>query len=81
MSRKREPESSIVGLVDADENLDMLDFDADKDADADYIEADLGTDDSDGFKSSATLERITSYRFNFIINSYRFKRCTTSEGF
>ena len=45
MSRKREPESSIVGLVDADENLDMLDFDEDKDVDADYIEADIGTDD------------------------------------
>ena len=56
MSRKREPESSIVGLADADENLDMLDFDAEKDGVADdYIETDLGTDDIEDIITSNKL--------------------------
>ena len=44
MTQKRNSRSSVVSVME-DENLDLLDFDADKEDDSvDYIETDLGTD-------------------------------------
>ena len=43
MTQKRNSRSSVISMEE--ENIDLLDFDADKDEDgADYIETDLGTD-------------------------------------
>ena len=42
MTQKRNSHSSVVSVED--ENMDLLDYDAEKDESVDYIETDLGTD-------------------------------------
>ena len=44
MNQKREPNSSIVSVVEAEESLDVLDFEDDKDLDANYMTEDIATD-------------------------------------
>ena len=55
MTQKRNSHSSVVSVED--ENLDLLDFDADKDEDdaVDYIETDLGTDNIEYIITSTKL--------------------------
>ena len=53
MTQKRNSHSSVVSVED--ENLDLLDFDADKEDDdtVDYIETDLGTDNIEDIITSS----------------------------
>lgn len=44
MNQKREPNSSIVSVVDPEDNLDVLDFETDKDLDAGFMTEDIATD-------------------------------------
>ena len=44
MNQKREPNSSVVSVVEAEESLDVLDYGADKDLDANYMSEDIATD-------------------------------------
>ena len=44
MNQKREPNSSIVSVVEPDESLDVLDFESDKDIDGGYMSDDIATD-------------------------------------
>ena len=47
-----------------DENIDLLDYDADKDDDsADYIETDLGTDNIEDIISTSKLSGVKSEDF------------------
>ena len=55
MTQKRNSRSSVVSVME-DENLDLLDFDADKEDDSvDYIETDLGTDNIEDIIQDETL--------------------------
>ena len=56
MTQKRNSHSSVISVED--ENLDMLDFDSDKDLDDDvddYIETDLGTDNIEDIVSTSKM--------------------------
>ena len=54
MTQRKNSRSSVISMED--ENIDLLDFDADKDDDsADYIETDLGTDNIEDIIQDETL--------------------------
>ena len=63
MSQRKNSHSSVISVED--ENLDMLDFDADKDAEEtdDYIETDLGTDNIEDIISTSKLSGVKSEDF------------------
>ena len=65
MTQKRNSHSSVISVED--ENLDMLDFDSDKDVDMDetddYIETDLGTDNIEDIISTSKLSGVKSEDF------------------
>ena len=64
MTQKRNSHSSVVSVED--ENLDLLDFDSEKDEDddsVDYIETDLGTDNIEDIITSSKLSGIKSEDF------------------
>ena len=64
MAQKRNSNSSVISVED--ENLDMLDFDADKDVEddsVDYIETDLGTDNIEDIITSSKLSGVKSEDF------------------
>ena len=63
MSQRKNSHSSVISVED--ENLDMLDFDAEKDAEEtdDYIETDLGTDNIEDIISTSKLSGIKSEDF------------------
>lgn len=65
MTQKRNSHSSVISVED--ENLDMLDFDSDKDVDLDetedYIETDLGTDNIEDIISTSKLNGVKSEDF------------------
>ena len=62
MTQKRNSHSSVISVED--ENLDLLDYDADKDDDSvDYIETDLGTDNIEDIITSSKLSGIKSEDF------------------
>ena len=63
MTQKRNSNSSVISVED--ENLDMLDFDSDKDVDEndDYIETDLGTDNIEDIISTSKLSGVKSEDF------------------
>ena len=63
MTQKRNSHSSVVSVED--ENIDLLDFDADKDDDdtVDYIETDLGTDNIEDIITSSKLNEMKSDDF------------------
>ena len=65
MTQKRNSHSSVISVED--ENLDMLDFDSDKDVDIDdtddYIETDLGTDNIEDIISTSKLSGVKSEDF------------------
>ena len=68
MTQKRNSHSSVVSVED--ENLDLLDFDADKDDDAvDYIETDLGTDNIEDIITSSKLGGMKSDDFYMMDSS------------
>ena len=63
MTQKRNSRSSVVSVME-DENLDLLDFDADKDEDGvDYIETDLGTDNIEDIIETSKLSGVKSEDF------------------
>ncbi len=62
MTQKRDSRSSIVSVMD-DESIDLLDFDADKDGDSEYIETDLGTDNIEDIIVSSKLDGVKSEDF------------------
>ena len=63
MTQKRNSRSSIVSVME-DENLDLLDFDADKEDDSvDYIETDLGTDNIEDIIETSKMSGIKSEDF------------------
>ena len=53
MTQKRNSHSSVVSVED--ENMDLLDYDAEKDESVDYIETDLGTDNIEDIITSSKL--------------------------
>ncbi|MBR1776846.1 RNA polymerase sigma factor RpoD [bacterium] len=63
MATKRNSNSSVISVED--ENIDMLDFDSDKDVDEndDYIETDLGTDNIEDIISTSKLSGVKSEDF------------------
>ena len=63
MATKRTSNSSVISVED--ENIDMLDFDSDKDVDEndDYIETDLGTDNIEDIISTSKLSGVKSEDF------------------
>jgi len=67
MTQKRNSNSSVISVED--ENLDMLDFDSDKDDDVDYIETDLGTDNIEDIISTSKLSGVKSEDFYMIDSS------------
>ena len=69
MAQKRNSNSSVISVED--ENLDMLDFDSDKDVEddsVDYIETDLGTDNIEDIITSSKLSGVKSDDF-FMMDS------------
>ncbi|MGN1153986.1 MAG: sigma-70 family RNA polymerase sigma factor, partial [Candidatus Gastranaerophilaceae bacterium] len=44
MNSKREPNSSLVSVMEHEDSLDVLDFDADKDMDSNFMPEDIATD-------------------------------------
>ena len=69
MTQKRNSRSSVISMED--ENLDLLDFDADKDEDdsVDYIETDLGTDNIEDIISTSKLSGVKSEDFYMMDSS------------
>ena len=62
MTQKRNSRTSVISMED--ENIDLLDFDADKDDDSvDYIETDLGTDNIEDIISTSKLSGVKSEDF------------------
>ena len=64
MATKRNSNSSVISVED--ENIDMLDFDSEKDVDdesEDYIETDLGTDNIEDIISTSKLSGVKSEDF------------------
>ena len=66
MTQKRNSRSSVISIED--ENLDLLDFDADKDEDdtADYIETDIGTDNIEDIIQTSKLSGVKSEDFRIL---------------
>ena len=68
MTQKRNSRSSVVSVME-EENLDLLDFDADKDdSSVDYIETDLGTDNIEDIIETSKLSGVKSEDF-FMMDS------------
>ena len=68
MTQKRNSRSSVISMED--ENIDLLDFDADKDEDsADYIETDLGTDNIEDIIETSKLSGVKSEDFYMMDSS------------
>ena len=63
MSQRKNSHSSVISIED--ENIDMLDFDSEKDVDEadDYIEADLGTDNIEDIIGTSKLNEVKSEDF------------------
>jgi len=63
MTQRKNSHSSVISVED--ENLDMLDFDSDKDVDVteDFIETDLGTDNIEDIISTSKLSGVKSEDF------------------
>ena len=62
MTQRKNSRSSVISMED--ENLDLLDFDADKDDDSvDYIETDLGTDNIEDIIETSKMSGIKSEDF------------------
>ena len=62
MTQRKNSRSSVISMED--ENIDLLDFDADKDEDGeDYIETDLGTDNIEDIISTSKLSGVKSEDF------------------
>ena len=62
MTQKRNSHSSVISVED--ENLDLLDYDSEKEDDSvDYIETDLGTDNIEDIITSSKLSGIKSEDF------------------
>ena len=69
MAQKRNSRSSVVSVME-DENIDLLDFDVDKEDDSvDYIETDLGTDHIEDIVVSSTLHGVKSEDFYMMDSS------------
>ena len=66
MTQRKNSHSSVISVED--ENLDMLDFDSEKDVDEteDYIETDLGTDNIEDIISTTKLSGVKSDEFYMI---------------
>jgi RNA polymerase primary sigma factor len=72
MTQRKNSHSSVISVED--ENLDMLDFDSDKDLEEetdDYIETDLGTDNIEDIISTSKLSGEKSDDFYMISDSPR----------
>ena len=67
MTQKRNSRSSVISVEE--ENIDLLDFDAEKEDDSvDYIETDLGTDNIEDIITSSKLSGIKSEDFYMMEN-------------
>ena len=68
MAQKRNSHSSVISVED--ENLDLLDYDSEKEDDSvDYMETDLGTDNIEDIITSSKLQEMKSDDFYMIDNS------------
>ena len=67
MTQKRNSHSSVVSVED--ENIDLLDYDAEKDESVDYIETDLGTDNIEDIITSSKLGGMKSDDFYMMDSS------------
>ena len=67
MTQRKNSRSSVVSVMD-DENIDLLDFDAEKDEEdsADYIGTDLGTDNIEDIIETTKLDGVKSDDFYMI---------------
>ena len=63
MSQRKNSHSSVISIED--ENIDMLDFDSEKDVDEtdDYIETDIGTDNIEDIIGTSKLNEVKSEDF------------------
>ena len=69
MTQKRNSRSSVVSVME-DENIDLLDFDADKEDDSvDYICTDLGTDNIEDIIDTSKMDGIKSDDFYMMDSS------------
>ena len=67
MTQRKNSRSSVISMED--ENLDLLDFDADKDDDSvDYIETDLGTDNIEDIVQTTSMSGVKADDF-FMMDS------------
>ena len=66
MTQKRNSHSSVISVED--ENMDLLDYDSEKEED-DYIETDLGTDNIEDIITSSKLSGVKSDDFYMIDSS------------
>ena len=55
MTQKRNSRSSVVSVVE-DENMELLEYDTEKEDGVDYIETDLGTDNIEDIITSSKLD-------------------------
>ena len=63
MTQRKNSRSSVVSVMD-DENIDLLDFDSDKeDESVDYIGADLGTDSIEDIIETTKLDGVKNEDF------------------
>ncbi len=68
MTQKRNSRSSVISMED--ENLDLLDYDADKDDDSvDYIETDLGTDNIEDIVQTTSMSGVKADDFYMMDSS------------
>ena len=80
MTQKRNSHSSVISVEE--ENLDMLDFDSDKDLDEgvdDYIETDLGTDNIEDIVSTSKMSGVKSEDF-YMMDSIDSSRDASPEN-
>ena len=68
MTQRKNSRSSVISMED--ENLDLLDFDADKDDDSvDYIETDLGTDNIEDIVQTTSMSGVKAEDFYMMDSS------------
>ena len=68
MTQRKNSRSSVISMED--ENLDLLDFDADKDDDSvDYIETDLGTDNIEDIVQTTSMSGVKADDFYMMDSS------------
>ena len=74
MAQKRNSRSSVVSVMEEDENIDLLDFDSEdegdkEDSSVDYIETDLGTDNIEDIIDTSKMDGMKNDDFYMMDSS------------